>query len=146
AAAPRAHGLRELSGVRGKHSRGKRKHREGREADRGAEESGEVRLAQITHGCRSEAVETEARRGFSQVRTTQAYPQRYVEEGEREKPRRPRGSAAAVGIPGWSGRGIALSTSETDRPGLYGERGERLRFQRLTPPTRGTEVRPAPQQ
>jgi hypothetical protein len=37
------------------------------------------------------------RRGFSQVRATQAYL-RYVEETEREKPRRARGSAAAVGI------------------------------------------------
>jgi hypothetical protein len=48
--------------------------------------------------CRSEAVETEGRRGFSQTRATQAYPQRYVEENEREKPRRTRGSADAAGI------------------------------------------------
>src|SRR2546430_14018794 len=53
--------------------------------------------ARIIHGCRSEAVETEGRRGFSQARATQAYSQRYVEETEREKPRRTRGSAAAVG-------------------------------------------------
>jgi len=36
--------------------------------------------------------------GFSQVRTTQAYPLRYFEEAEREKPRRARESAAAVGV------------------------------------------------
>src|SRR5207245_9735068 len=30
--------------------------------------------ARISHECRSEAAETEARRGFSEVRTTQAYP------------------------------------------------------------------------
>jgi hypothetical protein len=41
--------------------------------------------------------ETEARRGFSQVRTTQTYL-RYVEETEREKPRRARGSAAVVAV------------------------------------------------
>jgi len=40
---------------------------------------------------------------FSQVRTTQAYSQQYVEEAEREKPRRARESAAAVGIHGCSG-------------------------------------------
>jgi hypothetical protein len=38
-----------------------------------------------------------SRRGFSQVRVTQAYLQS-VEETEREKLRRARGSAAAVGI------------------------------------------------
>jgi hypothetical protein len=48
--------------------------------------------------CRSETVETDGRRGFSQARATQAYPQRSVEETEREKPRRARGSADAVGI------------------------------------------------
>jgi hypothetical protein len=53
-------------------------------------------LARIIHECRREAAETEARRGFSQVRTTQAYL-RSVEETEREKPRRARGSAAVVG-------------------------------------------------
>ena len=47
---------------------------------------------------RREAVETDGRRGFSQARATQAYPQRYVEENEREKPRRARGSADAAGI------------------------------------------------
>jgi hypothetical protein len=57
---------------------------------------------------RREAVETEGGhpllfrlqrvKGFSQVRATQAYPQRSVEENEREKPRRARGSADAVGI------------------------------------------------
>jgi len=30
--------------------------------------------ARISHECRSEGAETDARRGFSQVRTTQAYP------------------------------------------------------------------------
>ena len=38
-----------------------------------------------------------SRRGFSQVRTTQA-SLRSVEEIEREKPRRARGSAAVAGI------------------------------------------------
>jgi hypothetical protein len=37
--------------------------------------------------CRREAFETEARRGFSHVRPTQAYVQS-VEEAEREKARR----------------------------------------------------------
>jgi len=54
--------------------------------------------ARIIQEFRSEAVETEGRRGFSQARATQAYPQWYVEENEREKPRRARGSADAVGI------------------------------------------------
>ena len=53
----------------------------------GAENDGEERLlARIIYGCRSETAETEGRRGFSQVRTTQAYSLRYVEETEREKP------------------------------------------------------------
>jgi hypothetical protein len=38
-----------------------------------------------------------SRRDFSQVRATQAYL-RSVEEPEREKPRRARGSAAVIGI------------------------------------------------
>jgi len=50
------------------------------------------------HECRSEAAETEASRGFSQARATEAYSLRSVEENEREKPRRARGSADAVGI------------------------------------------------
>jgi hypothetical protein len=49
-------------------------------------------LARIIHECRREAFETEARLGFSQVRPTQAYRQS-VEEAEREKPCRARGSA-----------------------------------------------------
>jgi hypothetical protein len=49
------------------------------------------------HECRREAFETEARRGFSQVRPTQAYLQS-VEEAEREKPRRARGSDDVAGI------------------------------------------------
>jgi hypothetical protein len=56
--------------------------------------------ARIIHGCRREAAETEGRQGFSQVKTTQAYSQQYVEEAEREKACRPRGSDAAVGIYG----------------------------------------------
>ena len=40
---------------------------------------------------------TEARRGFSQVRPTEAYWQS-VEEAEREKPRRARGSDDVAGI------------------------------------------------
>jgi hypothetical protein len=46
----------------------------------------------IIHECRREAFETEARLGFSHVRPTQAYLQS-VEETEREKPCRARGSA-----------------------------------------------------
>src|SRR5690606_37011698 len=53
--------------------------------------SGAEWLARIIHECRREACETEARRGFSHVRPTQAYWQS-VEEAEREKPRRARGS------------------------------------------------------
>jgi hypothetical protein len=53
--------------------------------------------ARIIHECRHEAFETEARRGFSQVRPTQVYWQS-VEEAEREKPRRARGSDDAAGI------------------------------------------------
>jgi hypothetical protein len=40
---------------------------------------------------------TEARRGFSHVRPTQAYLQS-VEKAEREPPRRARGSGAGAGI------------------------------------------------
>jgi hypothetical protein len=47
--------------------------------------------ARTIHEYRHEAFETEARRGFSQVRPTEAYGQS-VEEAEREKPRRARGS------------------------------------------------------
>jgi len=54
-------------------------------------------LARTIHECRREAFETEARRGFSQVRPTQAYV-RSVEEAEREKPRRARGSDDVAGI------------------------------------------------
>jgi len=54
-------------------------------------------LARIIHECRREAFETEARRGFSQVRPTQAYWQS-VEEAEREQPRRARGSDGVAGI------------------------------------------------
>ena len=55
-----------------------------------------VSLARIIHECRREAFETEARRGFSQVRLTQAYLQS-VEEAEREKPRRVRESDDGAG-------------------------------------------------
>ncbi len=54
-------------------------------------------LARIIHECRREAFETDARRGFSHVRPTQAYLQS-VEEAEREQPRRARGSDAGAGI------------------------------------------------
>jgi hypothetical protein len=57
----------------------------------------EKALARIIHECRREAFETEARRGFSQVRPTEAYMQ-YVEKAEREKPRRVRGSNDVVGV------------------------------------------------
>jgi hypothetical protein len=53
-------------------------------------------LARIIHECLREAFETEARRGFSHVRPTQACWQS-VEEAEREKPRRARGSDAGAG-------------------------------------------------
>ena len=55
-------------------------------------------VARTGHESRREAAETEGRRGFSQVRATQAYPQRYVKEAERENPRRSRGSADAVEV------------------------------------------------
>ena len=54
-------------------------------------------LARIIHECRREAFETDARRGFSHVRPTQAYVQS-DEEAEREQPRRARGSDAGAGI------------------------------------------------
>jgi hypothetical protein len=56
-----------------------------------------IQIARTIHECRREAFETEARRGFSQVRPTQAYWQS-VEEAEREKPRRARGSDDVAGI------------------------------------------------
>jgi len=55
-----------------------------------------ILLARIIHDCFREAFETEARRGFSHVRPTQAYWQS-VEEAEREKPRRARGSDDGAG-------------------------------------------------
>jgi hypothetical protein len=54
-------------------------------------------LTRIIHECRREAFETEARQGFSHVRPTQAYVES-VEEAEREKPRRARGSGDVAGI------------------------------------------------
>ena len=54
-------------------------------------------LTRIIHECRHEAFETEASQDFSQVRPTQAYWQS-VEEAERKKPRRTRGSDDAAGI------------------------------------------------
>jgi hypothetical protein len=54
-------------------------------------------LTRTIHECRREAFETEARRGFSQVRPTEAYLQS-VEEAEREKPRQARGSDDVAGI------------------------------------------------
>jgi len=64
-----------------------------------ADPVGEVfsRLAWIIHECRRELFETEARRGFSQVRPTQAYLQS-IEEAEREESRRVRGSGDVTGI------------------------------------------------
>jgi hypothetical protein len=62
------------------------------------------RLARIIHEYRREAAETEAWRGFSQVRATQAYL-RSVEETEREKPRQARGSAAVADVHELSGLG-----------------------------------------
>ena len=53
--------------------------------------------ARIIHECRREAFETEARRGCSHVRPTQAYWQS-VEEAEREKLRRAIGSDDGAGI------------------------------------------------
>lgn len=53
-------------------------------------------LAGIIHGCRCEVIETEARRGFSKVRRTQAYSES-VEEAEREKSRPARGSDDGAG-------------------------------------------------
>ena len=60
--------------------------------------SGRLRapLARLIHECRRESFETEARRGFSQVRPTQAYWQS-AEEAERENPRRVRGSDDVIG-------------------------------------------------
>jgi hypothetical protein len=54
-------------------------------------------LTRTIHECRRETFETEARRGFSQVRATQAYWQSVVET-EREKPRWTRGSDDVAGI------------------------------------------------
>ena len=54
-------------------------------------------LARIIHECRREAFETDARRGFSHVRPTQAYLQS-VEEAKREQPRWARGSDVGAGI------------------------------------------------
>ncbi|HSF68042.1 MAG TPA: hypothetical protein VLA67_11515 [Nitrospiraceae bacterium] len=51
----------------------------------------------IIHECRRETFETAARLGFSQVRPTEAYSQS-VEEAEREKSRRTRGSDDVAGI------------------------------------------------
>jgi hypothetical protein len=54
-------------------------------------------LARTIHECRREAFETEARWGVSEMRPTQANAQS-VEEAEREKPRRARGSDDVAGI------------------------------------------------
>jgi hypothetical protein len=54
-------------------------------------------VARIIHECRREAFETEARRGFSQVRPMETYLWS-VEEAAREKPRRARGSDDVAGI------------------------------------------------
>ena len=67
-----------------------------------------ISLARIIHEYRRETFETEARLGFSQVRPTQAYRQS-VEEAEREKPSRARGSDDVAGIheSSWLGRIVA---------------------------------------
>src|SRR5688500_1609736 len=71
----------------------------------------------MIHEYRREAAETEAWRGFSQVRATQA-DLRSVEETEREKPRQAMGSAAVAGIHELSGLGAcpsnAISTAAND--------------------------------
>ena len=54
-------------------------------------------LDRIIHEYGREAFETDARRGFSRVRPTQAYRQS-VEEPEREQPRRAKGSDTVAGI------------------------------------------------
>jgi hypothetical protein len=54
-------------------------------------------LTRIFYKCRREAFETEALRGFSHVRPTQAYVES-VEEAEREQPRLARGSDGVAGI------------------------------------------------
>jgi hypothetical protein len=54
-------------------------------------------LTRTIHECRREAFETEARRGFSQVRPMQTYLQS-VEEAIREKARRARESDDVAGI------------------------------------------------
>jgi hypothetical protein len=56
-------------------------------------------LARTFRKCRREAFETNARRGFSQIRPTQAYWQA-VEEAERGTPGRARGSNDLAGIHG----------------------------------------------
>jgi hypothetical protein len=63
-----------------------------------------TRLARMIPEGRREAFETEARRGFSQMRPTQAYLES-VEEAEREKPRRARGSDGGAGSQESSGLG-----------------------------------------
>ncbi len=54
-------------------------------------------LARTIHEGRREAFETDAHRGFSHVRPTQAYRQS-VEEAEREQSRRARGSDDGAGL------------------------------------------------
>jgi hypothetical protein len=54
-------------------------------------------IAGIIHECRREALETEARRGFFQVRLTEANAQS-VEEADRETLCRARGSDDVAGI------------------------------------------------
>jgi hypothetical protein len=68
-----------------------------RPCDPGWKNSDRDDLARIIHECRRETVETEARRGGSHAKPTQAYLQS-VEEAERELPRRARGSAVAADI------------------------------------------------
>ena len=52
--------------------------------------------------------------GRSQVRATQAYPQRYVEENERERPRRARAMDAAVAV-AWIARAVWRARLESNQ-------------------------------
>ena len=84
-----------------------------------------ILLARTIHECRREVFGTEARRGCSHVRPTQAYWQS-LEEAEREQPRRARGPDAGAGIHEWSGLGrhdpVTWSIPASESPGDHGWR------------------------
>lgn len=61
-------------------------------------EACQKRCARTIHEQRCKVFETEARRGCSQLRVTQAYPPWYVEEAERERPRRAKGQRNTRGV------------------------------------------------